>query len=120
MRRLVTTLMTGSMALSAGHAKAADEMTIAVFTKNQTNPGYEAFRIAANQIAQATGVRVTQFVPKQTDNVDEQKAMVEQVLKDKPDVVIFIPVDDVAMIPSVQQLNEAKIPVVLVANPLTG
>jgi len=113
-------LMTGSMALSAGHAKAADEMTIAVFTKNQTNPAYEAFRVAADRIAQATGVRVVHFVPKQPDNVDEQKAMVEQVLKDKPDVVIFIPVDDVAMIPSVKELNAANIPVVLVANPLPG
>jgi ribose transport system substrate-binding protein len=120
MRSLVMGLMTGSMALSAAHAEAADEMTIAVFTKNQTNPAYEAFRIAADRIAQATGVRVVHFVPKQPDNVDEQKAMVEQVLKDKPDVVIFIPVDDVAMIPSVKELNAANIPVVLVANPLPG
>ena len=120
MRSLVMGLMTGSMALSAAHAKAADEMTIAVFTKNQTNPAYEAFRVAADRIAQATGVRVVHFVPKQPDNVGEQKAMVEQVLKDKPDVVIFIPVDDVAMIPSVKELNEAKIPVILVTNPLPG
>jgi ribose transport system substrate-binding protein len=120
MRYLVMALMSGSMALSAGHGKAADEITIAVFTKNQTNPAYEAFRIAADQIAQATGVRVIHFVPKQPDNVDEQKAMVEQVLKDRPDAVIFIPVDDVAMIPSVNELNAAKIPIVLVSNPLPG
>ena len=34
-----------------------DEMTIAVFTKNLTNPAYEAFRIAADQIARSTGAR---------------------------------------------------------------
>jgi ribose transport system substrate-binding protein len=45
---------------------------------------------------------------------------VEQVLKDRPDAVIFIPVDDVAMVDSVKKLNEAKIPVVLVSNPLPG
>ena len=120
MRYLAMALMTGSMALSAGQAKAADEITIAVFTKNLTNPSYEAFRIAADQIAHATGVRLIHFVPKQPDNVGEQKAMVEQVLKDRPDAVIFIPVDDVAMIPSVEELNEAKIPVILVSNPLPG
>jgi ribose transport system substrate-binding protein len=120
MRYLAMALMTGSMALSAGQAKAADEITIAVFTKNLTNPSYEAFRIAADQIAHATGVRLIHFVPKQPDNVEEQKAMVEQVLKDRPDAVIFIPVDDVAMIPSVEELNEAKIPVILVSNPLPG
>jgi ribose transport system substrate-binding protein len=120
MRVLLAVAMAASLALPAGSVRAADEMTIAVFTKNQTNPAYEAFRIAADRIAQATGVRVVHFVPKQPDNVDEQKAMVEQVLKDRPDAVIFIPVDDVAMIPSVKELNAANIPVVLVANPLPG
>jgi ribose transport system substrate-binding protein len=110
-----------SMVLFAGYAKAADEkMTIAVFTKNLTNPAYEAFRIAADKVAGATGVKIQHYVPKQPDNVDEQKAMVEQVLKDRPDAVVFIPVDDVAMIDSVKKLNEAKIPVVLVSNPLPG
>ncbi len=121
MRYLVAILIIGSMALFASHAKAANEnMTIAVFTKNATNPAYEAFRIASDQIARATGARTVHFVPKQPDNVDEQKAMVEQVLKDRPDAVIFIPVDDVAMVDSVKKLNDAKIPVVLVSNPLPG
>jgi ribose transport system substrate-binding protein len=120
MRFLLATVVAASLTLPAGGAKAADEMTIAVFTKNLTNPAYEAFRIAADQIARSTGARVVHFVPNQPDNVDEQKAMVEQVLKDKPDAVIFIPVDDVAMIDSVKKLNEAKIPVVLVSNPLPG
>jgi ribose transport system substrate-binding protein len=35
-------------------------------------------------------------------------------------VVVFIPVDDVAMIDSVKKLNEAKIPVVLASNPMPG
>jgi ribose transport system substrate-binding protein len=119
MRYLVTVAIAGSMALFAGHAKAA-EMTIAVFTKNATNPAYEAFRIAADQIARTAGARVVHYVPKQPDNVHEQKAMVEQVLKDRPDAIIFIPVDDVAMAASVKKLNDAKIPIVLVSNPLPG
>ena len=95
-------------------------MTIAVFTKNRTNPAYEAFRIASDQIAHTTGVKLVHLVPNQPDNVEEQKAMVEQVLKDRPDAIIFIPVDDVAMIDSVKKLNDAKIPIVLVSNPLPG
>ena len=110
-----------AMVLFASLAKAADEkMTIAVFTKNLTNPAYEAFRIAADKVADSTGAKIQHFVPRQPDNVDEQKAMVEQVLKERPNAVIFIPVDDVAMIDSVKKLNEAKIPVVLVSNPLPG
>ena len=120
MRSFMATILAGSMPLFGAYAQAADGMTIAVFTKNSTNPAYEAFRIAADQIARTSGARVVHHVPKKPDNVDEQKAMVEQVLKDKPDAVIFIPVDDVAMIDSVKQLNAAKIPVILVSNPLPG
>jgi ribose transport system substrate-binding protein len=118
MRHLMTAV---AMTLFAASAHAADDkMTIAVFTKNRTNPAYEAFRIASDQIARATGVQIVHYVPKQPDSVDEQIAMVGQVLKDRPDAVIFIPVDDVAMIDSVKRLNDAKIPVVLVSNPLPG
>jgi len=109
------------MTLFAGHAEAADgARTIAIFTKNTTNPAYQAFRIAADQIGRAAGARIQHFVPKQPDNIDEQQAMVEQVLKERPDAVVFIPVDDVAMVDSVKKLNEAKIPVVLASNPLPG
>jgi ribose transport system substrate-binding protein len=107
--------------LIASSSGAADgTITIAVFTKNTTNPAYSAFRLAADQIGQATGARIVHFVPQQPDNVGEQKAMVEQVLKDRPDAVVFIPVDDVAMIEPVRKLNEANIPIVLASNPLPG
>ncbi len=121
MQYLTAVIAAGSMLLFASHTLAADsQMTIAVFTKNRTNPAYEAFRIASDQIARTAGVKLIHLVPNQPDNVDEQKAMVDQVLKDKPDAIIFIPVDDVAMIDSVKKLNEAKIPIVLVSNPLPG
>jgi ribose transport system substrate-binding protein len=119
-RYFLAALVAGSFVLFIGNIKAADQMTVAVFTKNLTNPAYEAFRIAADQIARTTGTRVVHYVPKQPDNVDEQTAMVEQAIKDRPDAVIFIPVDDVAMVPSMKKLNEANIPVVLVSNPLPG
>ena len=120
MQYLVVAVLTGLAVLFAHRAEAADEKIIAVFTKNSTNPAYDAFRFGADQIAQANGAKAVHYVPKKPDNIDEQKAMVEQVLKDKPDIVIFIPVDDVAMIESVKKLNDAKIPVVLASNPLPG
>lgn len=119
MRPLLAFLI-GCSVLAGGIATADDAPVIAVFTKNATNPAYEAFRIAADKAAGAAGARIVHFVPKQPDNVDEQKAMVEQVLKDRPSVVVFIPVDDVAMVESVKRLNEARIPIVLVSNPLPG
>jgi len=104
-----------------GPRPAADaKFTIAVFTKNTTNPAYAAYRFAADQIGRSAGARIVHYVPKKPDNVDEQIELVEQVLNDRPDAVVFIPVDDVAMIDSVKKLNAAKIPVVLASNPLPG
>jgi ribose transport system substrate-binding protein len=121
MQYLVAAVLASLAIIVAHHADSAEgTMTIAVFTKNSTNPAYDAFRIGADQIAQANGAKAVHYVPKKPDNIDEQKAMVEQVLKDRPDAVIFIPVDDVAMIDSVKKLNEAKIPIVLASNPLPG
>ena len=120
MKLIVTVAAVALAGFAWGDARAAEQKTIAVFTKNFTNPAYAAFRIAADQVARTYGARTVHFVPQRPDSVDEQKALVEQVLKDKPDVVIFIPVDDVAMIDSVKRLNEAKIPIVLASNPLPG
>jgi ribose transport system substrate-binding protein len=119
MRRTIGVAL--AMALWAGHAEAAESsITIAVFTKNTTNPAYSAFRLAADQIGQLTGAKIQHFVPKQPDNIDEQTAMVEQVLTQRPDAVVFIPVDDVAMVDPVKKLNDAGIPIVLASNPLPG
>ena len=88
MRFLVAVVITASIALFASRAQAAESsITIAVFTKNTTNPAYSAFRLAADQIGQLTGVQIRHYVPKQPDNVDEQKAEVEEVLKSRPDAV---------------------------------
>jgi ribose transport system substrate-binding protein len=120
MRNWIKAALSFALALFAGRAASAEGATIAVFTKNTTNPAYQAFRLAADQVGKAAGARIVHFVPKQPDNVDEQIAMVEQVLKDRPDAVVFIPVDDVAMVDSVKKLNDAKIPIVLAANRLPG
>jgi len=119
MRRMIGVAL--ATVLWAGHARAAESsITIAVFTKNTTNPAYSAFRLAADQIGQLTGAKIQHFVPRQPDNIDEQTAMVEQVLKQRPDAVVFIPVDDVAMVDPVKKLNDAGIPIVLASNPLPG
>ena len=94
--------------------------TIAVFTKNTTNPAYAAFRLAADQVARASGATTVHFVPQRPDDVGEQTAFVDRVLVDKPDIVVFIPVDDVAMVGPVARLNAAGIPIVLAANRLPG
>ena len=118
--RYLLAILTVMLTAPATPAQMDKIPTIAVFTKNTTNPAYEAFRIGADQVGRALGARIVHYVPKKPDDVEEQKAFVEQVLREKPDAVVFIPVDDVAMVDSVRKLNDAKIPVVLASNPLPG
>ncbi len=73
MRILIAAMTAGIVVLSAVSAHAAD-MTIAVFTKNLTNPAYEAFRIAADQIARTTGARLLRYA-----NMASRSARVSRV-----------------------------------------
>jgi ribose transport system substrate-binding protein len=103
-----------------GIATAQQQPVIGVFTKNFTNPAYDAFRIGADKIAKAANARIIHYVPKKPDDVDEQTAEIEQALIDKPDIVIFTPVSDKTMVGPVKKLNDANIPIVLFTNPLPG
>ena len=94
--------------------------TLAVFTKNRFNPAYAAARVAADQVAAAAGFRTVHFVPEKADNIEQQKALVEEALKLRPDAVVFVPVDDVAMEPDLAKFAAAGIPVITCINRIRG
>jgi ribose transport system substrate-binding protein len=89
---------------------------IAVFTKNRTNPAYTAARLGAERTAARHDARVVHYVPHRPDNVEEQAALVEQAIAERPDAAVFVPVHITAMDGSVRQLNAARIPVVNILN----
>ena len=92
--------------------------TIAVFTKNRSNPAYAAARLGADRVAARSGARTMHFVPVQPDNIAEQTALVDQAIAARPDAMIFVPVHATAMDASVQKVNAAGIPVVNYLNRL--
>ena len=93
--------------------------TIAVFTKNLTNPAYEAARLGAERTAARYGARVTHFVPDRPDDVDQQVALVEQAVAQRPNAAVFVPVHATALDAAVGKLNSAGIPVVNYLNRLS-
>jgi ribose transport system substrate-binding protein len=97
-------------ALLSGSAFAAGE-TIAVFTKNLTNPYFQAVRVGTETAAKTLGVKVIQYVPTKPDSIPEQLSQVEDVIVKKPDAIVFIPVDYKALVPAVEKINAAHIPV---------
>jgi ribose transport system substrate-binding protein len=99
---------------------AAANPLIAVFTKNRTNPAYAGARLGADRTAARLGARTAHYVPERPDDIAQQIALVEQAIRDRPDAVVFVPVDDNAMNNSVRKINAAGIPLVNIINRLTA
>jgi ribose transport system substrate-binding protein len=54
--------------------------TIAVFTKNRTNPAYEAARLGADRTAARLGGRTIHYVPEKPDDIEQQIALIGQAV----------------------------------------
>lgn len=93
--------------------------TIAVFTKNRTNPAYDAARLGAERTAARLGARIVHYAPEKPDDVAEQAAQVEQAIAARPDAIVFVPVHATAMNASVHGINAAGIPLVSYLNPMS-
>jgi len=59
-------------------------------------------------------------VPTKPDSIPEQLSQVEDVIVKKPDAIVFTPVDYKALIPGVEKMNAAGIPVVNVTDHMAG
>lgn len=94
--------------------------TIAVFTKNRTNPAYHAARLGADRTAARNGARILHFVPDTPDDVEEQIALLGQAIAARPDAMVFNPVHLTALDASVRKANDAGIPVVNFLNRLAA
>lgn len=105
--------------MSIPQRAARDRPVLAVFTKNRTNPAYEAARIGAGRAAAQHGAQVVHYVPEKPDDIEEQIALVDRAISERPDAVVFVPVHDTAMNASVAKLNAARIPLVNILNRLT-
>jgi ribose transport system substrate-binding protein len=113
--------LVAAIAIGAGSGLArAEGETIAVFTKNQTNPFFQNVRVGAENAAKQLGAKVIQFVPTKPDSIPEQLSQVEDVIVKKPDAIVFTPVDYKALVPGVEKMNAAGIPVVNITDHMAG
>jgi ribose transport system substrate-binding protein len=102
--------------VAAATTARADGEKIAVFTKNLSNPFFEAVRVGAAKAATDAKAVVTQYTPTKPDNIGEQMSELENVVVEKPDAIVFVPVDLKALGPGIAKVNEAKIPIVNVVD----
>src|SRR5262245_38860514 len=94
--------------------------TLAVFTKSAGNPIARATRAGAEQVAKANGFTIFHSIPTSADNPRQQIALVDEALAANRDAFVFTPVDIKALVPAVEKINAANIPLVNVGDRLTG
>ncbi len=109
-----------ALAVSACGARAAEPQTIAVFTKNQNSPIFSALRAGAAVAGKNLGVQVINYVPSTADSVAEQNKLVDDAIKDKPDAIVFVPVDYTQAAGAVGKINAANIPLINANERLSG
>ena len=83
---------------------------IAVFTKNRTNPAYEAARLGADRVAARFGAVTRHYVPEQPDNVEEQIALIGRAIAERPDAAVFVPVHETQVNGAILGFDHAGIP----------
>src|SRR3977135_2627173 len=63
--------------------------TIATLTKGQSNPIVRGVRVGSETMAGKLGDKTMHFVPRTENSVPEQISLVEDVLGNKPDALVF-------------------------------
>ncbi|MDR2390235.1 MAG: sugar ABC transporter substrate-binding protein [Planctomycetota bacterium] len=102
--------------LAALSASAADSRVegkaVTMILKNFTNPFFITVREGGEAAAKEYGIDLTVLAPLKADNNEEQTHMVEQAIVSGADLVIMCPSDTMGIIPAMEKLEEAEIPVI--------
>jgi ribose transport system substrate-binding protein len=95
-----------------------EDLRVAVFTKNRTNPAYGAARLGADRVAQRLGAQTLHFVPEKADDPDEQSALVDRALAMRPDAIVFAPVHATRVNAAIGRIQASGIPLFGFVNPI--
>jgi ribose transport system substrate-binding protein len=114
-----SSLVAVGVAPKLASAQAGKPPTIAFFIKNVTNPFWKACRIGAEKAGKEFAVTIETIAPTKPDNIEEQTRLVEDWIVKRPDAFVFVPVDYKALVPSIQKVNKAGIPVIGYVNRMT-
>jgi ribose transport system substrate-binding protein len=101
-------------------ADPAHTESLGIFTKSAGNPVARSVRAGAEAVANANGITVAHYIPTTADNVAQQTSLLDAALSAKHDAIVFTPVDVKAMVPAVNKVNAANIPLVNVGDRLAG
>jgi len=100
---------------------AGNEKWVVFSVKNIVNPFWNACWIGAQKAAaEYEGIKITYTSPTKSDNIEEQTRMMEDIILQRPDAIVFVPVDYTALVPTVEKMNKTGIPVFNYCNEMAG
>src|ERR1700730_5861629 len=105
-------------AIAQPHGASAE--SIAVFTKNTTNPFSKAIRLGSDIAAKKLSVDVSHYVPTTADNVAEQTKLGDDPVSVEKCPVGFDPVENQKRVPAIDKINAANIPVIEITDRAEG
>jgi ribose transport system substrate-binding protein len=109
LRCVLAALICGTLSQSAA---LADGETIAAFTKNQVDPHFEGVRAGVAQMAAKMNATVKNYTPTKPNNITEGMSQLEDVGVTKPNLMLFMPIDAKAQLPTIKRLIEFGLPII--------
>ena len=95
---------------AAAAAKADKELWIVFSVKNIVNPFWKSCWVGAQKAAaEYKGIKLTYTSPTVSDSIEEQMRIFDDIILKRPDGIVFVPTDYVALAPTVAKMNKAKI-----------
>ncbi len=111
-RAFATVMVAAGFVLGAGSASAAGER-LAAFYKNQVDPHFALVRAGVMEATkEMSGGPVTHYAPTRPNNLAEQLSEIEDVTVKHPDAILFMAVDPRGVVPAIEKVNAAGIPIV--------
>ncbi len=111
-RTLAAAGLIAATAFAPGVAVAAGER-LAAFYKNQVDPHFALVRAGVEAAAKDAGAgAVTHYAPTRPNNLAEQLSEIEDVTVKRPDAILFMAVDPRGVVPAIEKVNAAGIPLV--------
>jgi ribose transport system substrate-binding protein len=98
----------------------ARAQSVAVFTKNTTNPFSKAIRLGSDFAGKKLSLGISHYTPTTADDAAEQTRLVDDAIAGKPDIIVFDPVDNRKMVPAIDRINAAGIPVLEITDRAEG
>jgi len=109
----VIKLATACAFLGMAANAAAEGERLAAFYKNQVDPHFALVRAGVEAAVKSTGAGgVLHFAPTRPNNLAEQLSQIEDVTIRRPDAMLFMAVDPRGVVPAIDKVNAAGIPVI--------